>query len=210
MLGPWSRLALVPTIIPALEGVEATLRAGGSLADVGCGAGVAAIAMAQAFPTAEVHGYDPSHHAVNRARESAERAGVKNLTFHTEPGEDLPEGAGFDLVTTLDVLHDLPHPGRVLRAIRRAMADDGTLLVKETRCRPAFEDNLHNPFLPMLYGFSVSACMSSALSEPDGAGLGTVGLPRERLEDMADAAGFSGLAEHDFGDPANLYYEVRA
>ncbi len=39
MLGPWTRLARVPRILPALDGVEGKLDAGGVVADVGCGAG---------------------------------------------------------------------------------------------------------------------------------------------------------------------------
>ena len=43
MLGPWTRQALVPQILPALDGVDAKLRAGAKAADVGCGSGVAAL-----------------------------------------------------------------------------------------------------------------------------------------------------------------------
>jgi hypothetical protein len=61
----------------------------------------------------------------------------------------------------------------------------------------------------MMYGTSVATCMSSALSEPGGAGLGTLGLHRELLEEMARTAGFTRFAVHDIDDPANLYYEIR-
>jgi hypothetical protein len=61
----------------------------------------------------------------------------------------------------------------------------------------------------MLYGNSVASCLPSGLSEPDGAGLGTLGLPPSRLEQMCQEAGFSRFEVHDVGDPANLYYEVR-
>jgi hypothetical protein len=63
--------------------------------------------------------------------------------------------------------------------------------------------------LAMFYGFSVSACMSSALSEPGGAGLGTLGFNPEVAKKMVTEAGFSRFKEYDFNDPANLYYEVR-
>lgn len=39
MLGPWTRLALVPTILPALEDVVGKLGVGAEVADVGCGRG---------------------------------------------------------------------------------------------------------------------------------------------------------------------------
>jgi hypothetical protein len=63
--------------------------------------------------------------------------------------------------------------------------------------------------LAMFYGFSVSACMSSALSEEGGAGLGTLGFNPEVAETMVRAAGFTRFHQHDFDDPSNLYYEVR-
>jgi hypothetical protein len=60
-----------------------------------------------------------------------------------------------------------------------------------------------------MYGTSVTTCMSSALSEPGGAGLGTLGFHRTLAEEMCRDAGFTRFAVHDFDDPANLYYEVR-
>ena len=61
----------------------------------------------------------------------------------------------------------------------------------------------------MLYGRSVASCLASGLSEPGGAGLGTLGLPPSLLERMCRDAGFGRFRVHDFTDPANLYYEVR-
>jgi hypothetical protein len=68
---------------------------------------------------------------------------------------------------------------------------------------------MRNPMLAMFYGFSVSACMSSALSEPGGAGLGTLGFNPQVAEAMVRSAGFTRFTPHDFDDPSNLYYEVR-
>jgi trans-aconitate methyltransferase len=44
--------------IPALEGVEERLAAGGAVADVGCGLGASTMLMAQAFPHATFTGSD--------------------------------------------------------------------------------------------------------------------------------------------------------
>ncbi len=103
----------------------------------------------------------------------------------------------------------MPQPATVIRAIRRAMREDGTWLIKDIRSAPDFKQNMRNPLLAMFYGFSVSACMSSALSEPGGAGLGTLGFNPEVAASMVAEGGFSQFKEHDFEDPSNLYYEVR-
>ena len=49
-------------------------------------------------------------------------------------------------------------------------------MVADIRAAGGLEENRHLPMLPLMYGMSVLYCMSSALSEPGGAGLGTMGL----------------------------------
>jgi hypothetical protein len=61
----------------------------------------------------------------------------------------------------------------------------------------------------MFHGSSVASCLPSGLSEPGGAGLGNLGLPPSRLEQLCRDAGFSRFKARDAGDPADLYYEVR-
>jgi SAM-dependent methyltransferase len=208
MLEPWTRLALVPTVLPALEGVVERLSQGGRVADVGCGSGVAAMTMAAAFPKSRFEGFDPSRHAIARATSRLDQVGLTNVSFTTAPAADLPE-AGYDLILTLDCLHDMPDPAGAMKAVRRAIHPEGTWLIKEIRSSSRWSDLTRNPILALLYGTSVSCCMSSALSEPGGAGLGTLGLPPERAEQMCLEAGFTRFVTHDFDDPANLYYEVR-
>jgi 2-polyprenyl-3-methyl-5-hydroxy-6-metoxy-1,4-benzoquinol methylase len=215
-LGPWVRLALLPTILPALEGVEERLDAGGVVADVGCGAGVAVLTMAGRYREARFHGYDSSRHAIGRARANLDaadlnhdRTGDARVAFHLVDGAALPTEPTFDLVITFDVLHDLVDPAGVAAAIRAAIKDDGTWLIKDIRCADTFEANRKNPMLAMMYGFSIEGCLASATSEPGGAGYGTLGLPPSAMEALCRAAGFTRFRVHDFEDPANLYYEVR-
>lgn len=209
MLGPWARLALVPRILPALDGVVDKLESGATVVDVGCGAGVALSAMAARYPASTFHGYDLSRHAIERANQRMAEAGLENVTLHNAAGDQLPAAPTFDFALTFDCLHDMTAPQDTMAAIRRSLKDDGTWLIKDIRSNTEHRDNLRNPVAAMMYGFSITSCMSSALSEPGGAGLGTLGLPPDLLARMCKDAGFHRFQVHDFDDPANLYYEVR-
>ena len=208
-LGPWARIALVPQIIPGLDGVAEALAAGIEVADVGCGGGVALTALAEAYPASRFHGYELSQHALDRATQRVEAMGLENVTLHAKRAEDLPADGDFGLVLTFDCLHDMTRPADAIAAIRAAISDDGTWLIKDIRCSGSWLADRRNPMLAMFYGFSITSCMSSALSEPGGAGLGTVGFSTDVAEAMTRAAGFTRFTVHDFEDPANLYYEVR-
>lgn len=209
LTAPWTKLVLVPEVLPGLRGVQERLEQGARVADVGCGAGVALIAMASAYPRSTFEGFDPSIHAIDLARQKLKESGLTNVELHCRPAAALPTDATYDLILTLDCLHDMPQPAEAIRAIRRSIKPDGTWLIKDIRSAPTWQGNLRNPVLALMYGTSVATCMSSALSESDGAGLGTLGLHPELAEQMCRDAGFSDFVVHDFHDPANLYYEVR-
>ena len=210
MFGNWFRQMLVPVMLPALDGVTAKLSAGAKVADVGCGSGIAVLEMAKAFPASEVHGYDISVHAIERAERNKKAAGVSNAEFHLVTGEALPDDHSLDFVTTFDCIHDMTRPAEVMAAIRGAMADDGTWLMGDIKGAANYGENLEkNPMVAMMYGISLTGCMSAGMSEPGGAGLGTLGLPEPRAREMTAAVGFSRFAVHDFGNPINLYYEIR-
>lgn len=209
-LAPFFRALLVPYLLPRLPGVVERLRQGARAADVGCGAGVALIEMARAFPRSEFHGYEISRHALERAQANRREAGVENARFHHVAEEPLPEDASFALVATFDCLHDMPDPGSAMRAIRRAIARDGVWLIADIKARPTFEENVEkNPMAALMYGMSVTTCMSSALSEEGGLGLGTLGLHPELCERMAREAGFSSFETLELDHPVNAFYVVR-
>ena len=51
---PWNRHHLIPTVLPALDGVVERLETGITVADIGCGAGGAVLLMADAVPEQHV------------------------------------------------------------------------------------------------------------------------------------------------------------
>jgi len=51
--------------------------------------------------------------------------------------------------------------------------------------------------------------MSSAMSEPDAEGLGTLGLSGEKAEAMARNAGFTSFERLDVDHSVNAFYAIR-
>lgn len=204
--GNWTAHVLVPKFVPAVAGLQEKLDAGARVADVGCGAGYALRLLADAFPNGTYHGYDPSVHAIELARERASESG-SSVEFFTEPSGAMD--GEYDLVLTLDCLHDMTRPNETAEDIRGHLTDDGVWLIKEIRSHADYAKNRKNPMLAMMYATSVSVCMSSAMSEEGGAGYGTLGLNPDALGELVKGAGFSSIQTHEFEDPINLYYEVR-
>ena len=209
MLAPWTKLALIPQIIPQIEGVKEKLEKNAVVADVGCGTGTAIMTLAEAYPNSDFHGYDSCGHAIERANERVKELGLTNIVFHHVAGEGLPEEETFDFVLTFDCMHDMTRPDLVISAIRQSLKADGTWLIKDIKSTGDFVGDQKNPTLALLYAFSITSCMSSALSEPDGLGLGTLGFHPKVAEEMTKAGGFSQFKLHDVGDPSNLYYEIK-
>lgn len=206
---PWLSRFLPERVLPLLEGASEKMEAGANAADVGCGGGIALEALARRFPASSFTGYEPSAPGAARARKRTAR--LPNVRIVQAPGEELPADPPLDFVMTLDCLHDMPFPDRAAAAIGRALARDGTWLIKDMRCSEDYEANLKNPVLAMQYGYSVSSCLASSTSRPGGAALGTLGLPPPAVERLAGEAGFSSVRMIDLeDDPVHLYYEVRA
>ena len=207
---PWNNTFLLPTVLPALDGVVDRLTAGANVVDVGCGTGSAVLLMARAFPKSTFVGYDISRYALDRANEKLAASGATNVVFSDPRDSPMVTDHTVDLVTTFDCIHDMTHPQQMMESIRSALADDGTWLLVDIKARDTFEENVRkNPMAPLMYGVSVLSCMSSALSEPGGAGLGTLGLSANVASQMAERAGFTRFRKLDVDHSINAFYEVR-
>jgi hypothetical protein len=101
-------------------------------------------------------------------------------------------------------------PTEMMKTIRKALKNDGTWLLVDIKAQESLELNVSkNPMASLLYGISVLSCMSSAMSEAGGEGLGTLGLSASRAESMARQAGFTQFKKLDVEHSVNAFYEVR-
>lgn len=207
---PWNTANLIGKVLPAVDGLIDALTSGARVADIGCGTGGAVLLMAKEFPASTFVGYDISQHALARADERLAASGLGNASFADPRTEPLPSDHSLDFVTTFDCIHDMTHPAQMMHAIRASLADDGVWLLVDIKAHDTFALNAtKNPMASLMYGISVLSCMSSAMSAPDGAGLGTLGLSATTAEEMARAAGFTRFTRLDIDHAVNAFYEIR-
>jgi len=135
---------------------------------------------------------------VERARAHAADVGLADrVRFHEADAASI-EGTA-DLAMAFECVHDMSDPVSVLGAARRALVDDGAMLVVDERTRESFDgkpDDLESYF----YGWSLFDCLPSGLAGNPSVGTGTVMRP-ETLRGYATAAGFTRFdvlpIEHD-------------
>jgi ubiquinone/menaquinone biosynthesis C-methylase UbiE len=197
---------LVPSWIPALDGVEEKLRAGGQVADVGTGQGASAVLIAQAYPASTVAGSDYHAGSIEQARKRAAEAGVANRAGFEVASAQTFSGSGYDLVTTFDCLHDMGDPLGAARHIREALAPDGTWLIVEPAATDTVEGNL-NPVGRIYYSFSEFLCVPNALSQPGGYSLGAQ-AGEAAIRRVTTEAGFTRFRRVS-ETPFNNVYEAR-
>jgi SAM-dependent methyltransferase len=198
---------LVPEWLPALDGVVGKLQAGASVADVGCGLGASTVLMAQAYPQSRFTGSDYHAGSIEGARKRAADAGVaERAGFEVSPAGGF-RGAGYDLVTTFDCLHDMGDPAGAAAHIRQSLAPGGTWMIVEPAAGDAVPDNL-NPVGRVYYGFSTFLCLPNAKSQQGGYALGAQ-AGEAAIGALVLQAGFSSF-RRAAETPFNLVFEARA
>ena len=200
------RAALVQDWIPSLEGVEAKLRRGAKVADVGCGYGSATVILARAFPTSTFRGFDFHQPSIEKAKKSAAEAGVADRTsFDVASVTDYP-GDGYDLVLYFDALHDVGDPTAALRHSLGSLASDGTVAIVEPIAGERLEENL-NPVGRLFYAGSTILCVPSSLAQEGKVALGNQ-VPEERWRELAKEAGYTRFRRAAEA-PFNRIFELR-
>lgn len=196
---------LISEWIPALGGIEDRLRAGGKVADIGCGFGASTILMANAYPRSRFAGFDTHAPSVERARMAAEEAGVADrVTFEVASSTEFP-GSGYDLVTFFDCFHDMGDPVAAARRARESLAPGGAAMIVEPMAGERVEENL-NPIGRAYSGASTLCCTPNAVA-CGGAGLGAVASDAA-LRAAAEAGGFKRF-RRAAETPFNRVFEAR-
>lgn len=196
---------LIPSWIPALDGVEAKLKAGAKVADVGCGLGASTILMAKAYPKSKFLGFDFHATSIEEARHRAKQAGVADrVDFEVAESTNYP-GNDYDLVAHFDSLHDMGDPVAVARHVRQSLKPDGTWMIVEPRAGDNLEDNL-NPVGRVFYAASTCVCVPASLAQ-DGPALGAQ-AGEKRLRGILEKGGFTKI-RRAAETPFNMVLEAR-
>jgi 2-polyprenyl-3-methyl-5-hydroxy-6-metoxy-1,4-benzoquinol methylase len=195
---PWLRGSFGTEILPAIPSIHERLVADppARVADVACGVGWAAIAIAAAHPKVRVDGFDLDPSSIAIARKNAEEAGVADrVTFAVRDAADPAAAGQYDVVVVIEAIHDLSRPVEVLGAIRAMLRPGGVALIADERTEDEFTAP-GNETERIYYGFSLFTCLPAAMTERPTAATGTVMRP-QTLRAYAEAAGFGGFERLD-------------
>jgi 2-polyprenyl-3-methyl-5-hydroxy-6-metoxy-1,4-benzoquinol methylase len=199
---------LTTSWIPSLDGVEAKLAAGATVADVGCGHGASTILLAQAYPSSRFVGFDYHAPSIEVARKRAAEAGVGDrVRFEVASASDFT-GGPYDLVCIFDALHDMGEPGAAAAHIRAQLADEGTLLLVEPNAGDRLEDNLH--LVGKIFYSASSFICTPASRHQGGEHAACLGAQagQGRLTEVLRGAGF-GSVRRAAETPFNIVLDVK-
>jgi hypothetical protein len=188
---------------PAIPDVHERLQADppARVADVACGQGYSTLAIARAYPKAQVDGIDLDDASIAAARENLAGSGVEDrVTFQHRDAADPELEDRYDLVYIHEALHDMSYPVEVLRACRGLLGEGGSVVVGDERVPDEFTasgDDIER----MYYGFSILHCLPVGMVGDGAAGTGTV-MRAGTVQRYAEEAGFGGFEilpiENDF------------
>ena len=177
------------------------------VADVACGTGWSSIAMAQAYRSITVDGFDLDADAIAQATTNAQASGVADrVRFIAADAADPRFSGRYDLATIFEALHDMARPVEALRAVRAMLDDRGSVLVAdelvgERFAVPAGERERYS------YGWSVVACLPDAMGDPSSAATGAVLRP-STLRAYALEAGFADMEVLPIDTPFWRFYRL--
>jgi 2-polyprenyl-3-methyl-5-hydroxy-6-metoxy-1,4-benzoquinol methylase len=196
---------LLQSWIPAMGDLEARLRHGAQVADVGCGYGFTTMHMAKAFPSSQFTGFDFHPPSVDAARKTAEKESLDNVTFKVAGAKNFA-GDYYGLITSFDCLHDMGDPVGAARHVLQALSPEGTWMIVEPFAHDQVEKN-HNPIGRIFYSASTMVCTPASLAQEVGLALGAQ-AGEARLREVVLSAGFTRF-RRAVETPFNLVFEAK-
>jgi SAM-dependent methyltransferase len=191
-------LFLPAVLLPEIPELTARLANGGTVLELGCGAGAGLVSLARALPETTVTGLDPDPTSIALARERVDAAGLSERVHAEEMrAEDLTSEDAFDFIYIQISLHEMDDPRIVLANARRALKDDGLLLITEIRGAERLED-CTGTYNTVLSAIDLFYEVPQAIAK---GGLGVGFFSRADVEAMAAEAGLSGLRELHLEQP---------
>jgi 2-polyprenyl-3-methyl-5-hydroxy-6-metoxy-1,4-benzoquinol methylase len=198
---------IVQTWLPAIEGAVGKLKAGASVADVGCGVGFSTLLMAEAFPNSRFVGYDFHAPSIEQANAHAGSHGLADrVRFVATPAKEIAE-RDFDLVTMFDCLHDMGDPRGCAATIHNLLKADGAWMLVEPIAADDPAANIASPVSRLYYNASTMICVPTSMAQEVGAALGAQAGERALTKVIRDA-GFSTVRRATEG-PFNMVLEAR-
>jgi 2-polyprenyl-3-methyl-5-hydroxy-6-metoxy-1,4-benzoquinol methylase len=150
-------------VVPQVPGLEAKLREGATLLDVGCSGGTFMMALARAYPACRFVGVDIDRHALPLAEAEIKRAGLtERISVQAMGAEAIDFDSVFDVITLNSVIHEVRPPLKPQAVARclHALKPGGLLLITDFSLpdsllglrEPAYRMVLMDQFLEMSWG----------------------------------------------------------
>jgi ubiquinone/menaquinone biosynthesis C-methylase UbiE len=190
---------LVQQWLPAIPDLHARLAQGGRVAELGCGEGWAAVALAKGYPSLRVDAFDSDDASIAAARRlAAEHQVAGRVRFEVADVTGPALEGRYDAVFAFEMLHDLARPVDALRTARR-LTESGPVIVMDERTAETFTAPA-DPIERFLYSASVLHCLPVGRVDQPSAATGTVLRP-DTLRRYGTEAGFRSIEvlpiEHD-------------
>ncbi|HVT83079.1 MAG TPA: arsenite methyltransferase [Phycisphaerae bacterium] len=169
----------------------ASLKAGETVVDLGCGGGLDVFLAAQKLgPAGKAIGIDMTPSMIERAQRNAREGGYANVEFHLAAIDRMPLAAGsVDVVISNCVINLAPDKPAVFREIARILKPGGRLAVSDIALKQALPAELANDIMAYV------GCIAGAIGIED--------YRRQLLE-----AGFAHVQVIDSGADLNAYAKV--
>jgi 2-polyprenyl-3-methyl-5-hydroxy-6-metoxy-1,4-benzoquinol methylase len=103
-----------------------------SILDLGTGTAQIPIEIARRMPAIQITAIDLAEEMLKLARRNVERAGLSaRITLRCLDAKDLSREEPFDAVISNSIVHHIPEPRSIFKAMRHATRDGGLLFVRD-------------------------------------------------------------------------------